>query len=138
MNLLSNYSYYDIAMNDFKYLQFAIGMKDKDFYNRNAILCEQVVEKLLKHIVQNFCFKEDYTVLLKGKNLVKLYKAIVDEEIEIKISKDMLRTLKDYYFDANYPGDNFILVDEDELNEAYEFTKEVVEKVFKFLDNKKN
>lgn len=138
MNLLSNYSYYDIAMNDFKYLQFAIEMKDKDFYNRNAILCEQVVEKLLKHIVQNFCFKEDYTGLLKGHNLVKLYKAIVDEEIEIKISKNMLRTLKDYYFDANYPGDNFILVDEDELNEAYEFTKEVVEKVFKFLDNKKN
>lgn len=129
MNGLKNYNYYTIALNDFKYLEYNIGIEDEAIYNRNAILCEQVVEKLLKHLVERYCFKEDYSALLKGHNLVKLYKAILEDNIDLHLSLGMLRTLKDYYFDANYPGDNFILITKDELLEAYRFTKDAVEKV---------
>lgn len=131
---MKSYNYYKIALNDFKYLEHNIGIEDEDFYNRNAILCEQVVEKLLKHIVERACFKEDYSVLLKGHNLVKLYKAIVEEGIALEISINGLRTLKDYYFDANYPGDNFVLVTQEELKEAYELTQEVLEKVKRIVE----
>ncbi|MEF9960588.1 MAG: HEPN domain-containing protein [Cellulosilyticaceae bacterium] len=132
---MKHYNYYRIALNDFKYLQYNIEREDEDIYNRNAILCEQVVEKLLKHIVERSCFTEDYSALLKGHNLVKLYKAIVEEGIELELSINMLRTLKDYYFDANYPGDNFILLTKEEVMEAYTFTKEALDKVKQFVEN---
>lgn len=134
MYSLNSYNYYRIALNDLKYLEYNIGHDDEDIYNRNAIMCEQIVEKLLKHVVERYCFKEDYSALLKGHNLVKLYKAVVDEGISIDLSVNMLRTLKDYYFDANYPGDNFILVSKEEVNEAYEFVKVAVEQVRNIIE----
>lgn len=133
---MKNYNYYRIALNDFKYLEYNINIEDEDIYNRNAILCEQVTEKLLKHIVERACFKEDYSALLKGHNLIKLYKAIVDEGIDLDLSVNMLRTLKDYYFDANYPGDNFILITKEEMQEAYIFTKDAMEKVKTLIEEK--
>ena len=133
---VKQYNYYRIALNEFKYLEYNIQIEDEDIYNRNGILCEQVVEKLLKHIVERACFKEDYSNLLKGHNLVKLYKAILEEGIELDLSINMLRTLKDYYFDANYPGDNFILLTKEEVDEAYAFTKDTLAKVKKVIEDK--
>ncbi|MGL5665499.1 MAG: hypothetical protein ACRDD9_05165, partial [Shewanella sp.] len=56
------------------------------------------------------------------------------EGIELTLSLSMLRTLKDYYFDANYPGDNFILITKEELLEAYLFTKDALEKVTQVIE----
>ena len=39
------------------------------------------------------------------------------------------KLLKDYYYDARYPGDNFVIVTVDELREAFEIMLAVVEAV---------
>ena len=39
------------------------------------------------------------------------------------------KLLKDYYYDARYPGDNFVIVTVDELREALEIMLAVVEAV---------
>lgn len=103
--------------------------RDKKIYRRTS---ESIKYEMSEK--ERACFKEDYSVLLKGHNLVKLYKAIVEEGIALEISINGLRTLKDYYFDANYPGDNFVLVTQEELKEAYELTQEVLEKVKRIVE----
>lgn len=48
-------SYYEIACNDMAYLE-AVG--DTGYYNQPAALCQQVVEKLLKGLIEQLNMKD--------------------------------------------------------------------------------
>ena len=83
-------------------------------YNDAAWYSQQVVEKVLMHLLETTQDAE-VTKLMKLHNLKKLYTEAKDRKVKIlpAVNIDTLAALTDYYFDTNYPGDNFILVEKD-------------------------
>ena len=124
-------NYYALAKNDYLYLK---GKSDLELYNNTAVQAQQVVEKYLKHLVDVFCFDHlEADNSLKTHNLVKLNKVLIESGIDLVLDKGKISILKDYYFGAKYPGDNFIWVSKDEADECIELAYEVKEKVENFL-----
>lgn len=103
-----NNDYYDIAINDAEYLMITLGSKH---YNNIAVNCQQIVEKLLKSVAVNAVTDSK---LMNSHNLRALYRALLDAGINLGLSMAELIVLKDYYFEARYPGDTFIDVTRDE------------------------
>ena len=62
-------------------------------------------------------------------NLRALYDEIKRVDTSLQLERKDLALLKDYYYDARYPGDNFVIVTVDELREALEIMLDVVEAV---------
>lgn len=102
-----NNDYYDIAINDAEYLKITLGSKH---YNNIAVNCQQIVEKLLKSVAMNAITDSK---LMNSHNLRALYRALLDVNINLRLSMAELIVLKDY-FEARNPGDTFIDVTRDE------------------------
>lgn len=102
-----------------------------DLYNNISVLIEQIVEKLLKSVMEVVCIPCDKQTL-NGHNLRKIYLSIVKEVVDFELDVDALSSLKDLYFDADYPGENFIEVTEDMCIKYTRFMYEVIRVVNKF------
>lgn len=82
--------------------------------------CQQAVEKILKHYINDKIFNPDTQEVLKTHNLVKLssYSGIEC----IRSYRDKLSTLKNYYYETRYPGIDYNIPSKDEAIEFYEFS----------------
>lgn len=116
--------YYDIAYNNWRYLEIGLSYP---MYNDLAVSAQQVAEKMLKSAVEHTCI--DVESLLKSHNLRALYDKIHQAEPDFVLDRNALSTLKDYYFDAKYPGDNFVSVTREECQECLEIMYDVIEQV---------
>lgn len=120
-----NNDYYKIAHKDLLYMQAA--MSNVPLYNQITVDTQQISEKLLKSVAELVC--PDTEKLMGSHNLKLIYNEIVKYEPEIRMDRKSLAVLKDYYFEARYPGDNYIDVTEgecvDSLNTMYDVLKEV-------------
>jgi len=118
----SNYSYIDIARTD---LAAAHEMLKVGMYNHAVRLCQQYIEKLMKECIHRNGGTEADLFLLHTHRLAKL-STRCEEIANVKFSdaeKLFLRTLTDYYFDTNYPGENYNEVTANEATQAYEQTR---------------
>ncbi|NMB43982.1 MAG: HEPN domain-containing protein [Clostridiales bacterium] len=124
-------SYYLLARNDYLFLQIA---KDSGLYNNIAVQAQQVVEKYLKHLVYTFCIDNKESLrALRSHSLVKLNSILLESGIDLRLSRGDLAILKDYYYDAKYPGDNFIKVSKEDADHALEVVDEVKKKVERYI-----
>ena len=118
--------YYSIAMEDLLYVQTTL---NTEFYNNISIMCQQISEKLLKSVAELEC--TDIDKLMQSHNLRALYTEIRKVRSDFILDPKELSMLKDYYYDAKYPGDNFVVVDkiscEENLQVMYNVLKEVTE-----------
>lgn len=119
--------YYTIAFNELLYLQHTL---DTTFYNSIIIHIQQVVEKMLKSVAELVC--TDIDKLLNSHNLRALYFEIHQEIPDFVLNPAELSMLKDYYFDAKYPGDNFVTVTKEECTIGLQTMYEVIDVVNKF------
>lgn len=132
VNLQMNINnYYQLAKNDYLFLQSAKGSK---LYNNIAVQSQQVIEKYLKHLVYTFCIEHNEALrALKSHSLVKLNSILLESGIDLELSRGDLAILKDYYYDAKYPGDNFIIVTKEDSEHALYVVEEVKSKVENYL-----
>lgn len=119
--------YYFIACNDYKFL---LRNLDSDFYNNMAVECQQICEKALKSIL--VYVNPDAKSIINSPNLKHIYNAINENEEVINLDIAKLSLLKDYYFDARYPGDNFTNVSKEEFEMAYSILIDVLNEVNKW------
>lgn len=103
-------SYYDIACDDFFFLCDIIYPVR---FNQTAALVQQVAEKMLKSVADRVCIGIEKLML--SHNLRAIYDAIHEQDSDFILDRNALSTLKDYYFDSRYPGDNFVTVSKDEF-----------------------
>ncbi len=116
-------SYLSIGNNDYEYLSKT---KGSGFNNIEAFHCQQICEKLLKSIV--VVKIPDAESRIKTHNLDRLY-GLISDEIEIdELTELYLSKLTDFYFDARYPGNDFINVSDKDLSRSLEVV-EVVHRV---------
>ena len=97
-------------------------------YNTVSRFCQQAVEKTMKYLLEQTGDTEVYA-FLRVHNLSVLYRELVSREL-LTFDKEVrgyLAILKDYYYDLNYPGENYRDIEEDEAKEALEFAQRFVE-----------
>jgi len=125
------YSYCDIAAED---LKAAGEMLKVQLYNHAVRLCQQYVEKIFKECLFINGKEETDILLLHTHKLARLAERC-GELIDISFERTEMaffRELTDYYFDTNYPGENYLKISElkatDVYNEVLQF-KEHYEKL---------
>ena len=127
-------TYYDTAYNDFKYLQSTKSVIPTiGSYNPIAVTAQNIAERFLKHVIQIYLLDRDYTSVLRSHKLITLYQAIHEVYPDFQLDKNMLRVLTDYYFDAQYPGADYITVSQQEALEAVEIVEAVKDTVDSFI-----
>lgn len=121
-------SYLGMAKNDYLYAKSGMSVsRELGNYNVVAALCSQSGEKYLKAVIEK-CFVGDADAmeLLHSHNLRALYNKIITK-FPLKVSSKDCKWLGDFYFDARYPGDNFVIVNFDDAAECLRIV-EVIEK----------
>ena len=118
-----------IACNDLYYLQATLHLP---YYNQIAVGAQQVAEKMIKSVAERTCVGIEK--LMASHNLRALYTKIMKNEPEFVLDRDRLSTLKDFYFDARDPGDNYVDVDEDDCMRCLLTMYDVVEAVNSFRE----
>ncbi|MCM1106365.1 MAG: HEPN domain-containing protein [Blautia sp.] len=123
-------NYYDIACYDLQCMQIMI---DTGMYNRISVDAQQIAEKMLKSVLE-LCIPLDDHVekLMRGHNLKQLYLQIHNALPDFVLDQHDLASLKDYYFDAKYPGDNFVNVTYAECCDNVRIAYDVAEAVNRF------
>lgn len=122
--------YYHIAMNDLEYLK---AVKHLPYYNQHCISCQQIAEKLLKHIIVMSYAKDDKDRILKTHSLRTIYRAINSYIPSFKLPEEELANLTDYYFDAKYPGNDFFTATEEDFLKCYSSLMKIVDEVNKII-----
>jgi len=132
-----SYSYIDIGKED---LLAAKEMLNAGLYNHTARFCQQYVEKVFKECISKHCAAEVDLLLLHSHKLARLA-AHCGELKEISFSRTEMaffRELTDYYFDTNYPGENYFKVSKEEARIAYNETLQFQADYEEILCNKKS
>ncbi len=128
-------SYFSLGFNDLQYL-LRYDENDEDSYNRFAVEAQQVVEKILKGIVEK-CEEIPYDKkadLLGTHNLRKLGTE-VNNRYSVGLNVSDLAYLKDFYFEARYPGENFVEVLLEDRNMCLRIVMEVLDKVLHLCED---
>lgn len=113
-----SYSYRGLATEDLLAAQELLKAK---LYNHAVRLCQQYVEKVLKQCLFTHGTDEADLYLLHTHKIVRLAERCA-QLCNIEFTFDEIaffRELSDYYFDTNYPGENYIRVSESKANEVY-------------------
>lgn len=118
-------SYIDIAENDLEYLESVLHTGSR-FYNQLAVQCQQVAEKYLKGYLDKLMTDEDVSDLLRKHNMKRIASKLNDVYPELELDTVGLAYLTDFYFDARYPGDDFMTVSEKEFQKCLDIMYDTV------------
>lgn len=131
-------SYFGMAENDMQYARACLSIgKSIGNFNVVASLCAQAGEKYLKAIIE-YDFLEDPDVLnlMHSHNLRALYNRVIKKH-KMSVDSRSCKWLGDFYYDARYPGDNFVEVNEQDANECLSIVAQIKTDVEKILFEKR-
>ena len=126
-------SYYEVACNDYRYFTNYLIIINDEYNNPLAIQAQQIVEKLLKHIVDVYCLEYDQKEVLRSHKLQSIYTTIRESYPEFVLKRDDLLFLSSFYFDARYPGVDYIIVDREDANRCISIVNEIKQSVDAFI-----
>lgn len=108
---MASKSYYEIAINDLGYLYATLQIPR---YNNIASGAQQIAEKLLKSVAE---LELVDTKLLQSHNLKAINAELLNAGVDLGLEQGALSLLKDVYFEARYPGDNYVDVSRADCDE---------------------
>lgn len=118
-------SYYGMAYNDYCYAKAGMQVGEQlGNYNGVAALCAQSAEKYLKALLE-VTFADEALNLLHSHNLRAITNKLKEVYPDLTLSTKDMKWLGDFYFDARYPGDNFIEVNKEDALECLRLTEEL-------------
>lgn len=128
-------SYFGMAYSDYLYAQagMAVGGKYGD-YNGVASICAQSAEKYLKAILEQCTIDEQTISFLHSHNLRSIVNRIKESHPELALSSKDMKWIGHFYYDARYPGDHFIKVNEEDALECLRIVEELGEMTEDFLN----
>jgi len=116
-------SYKELALYDMKSAEASY---EYELWNKVGRESQQICEKYIKHYLQEHHLLTEE--LGRTHNLKKLLKSIpnYDNDIYRQIS-----IVTGYYYETNYPGENYIELDKEMADEAIEIAKSLMEYIDK-------
>ena len=130
-------NYYDIAENDYQYFKQYTTIINPDYNNPLAIQAQQIVEKLLKHMIEDYCQEENPKELLRSHKLQSIYMSINRIYPNFQLNRDDLLFLSSFYYDARYPGVDFVKVDKDDALRCIQIVDTVKKAVDTYIKDTK-
>lgn len=128
-------SYLGRGHSDYLYAKAGISVGEEyGDYNGVAAMSAQAAEKYLKAVIEKCIFREDAVSLLKSHNLRAILNAIKEEFPNIEINTKDVKWLGDFYFDARYPGDNFVEVSREDALECLDLVEKIEQEVKRILE----
>ena len=128
-------TYFGRAYSDYLYAKAGMEVgKTFGDYNGVASMCAQSAEKYLKAVLEQCIIEEDVMSLLHSHNLRSILNRIKEDYKELDVSTKDIKWLGDFYFDARYPGDNFIVVSEEDALECLRIVEDLEIKVRSLLE----
>ena len=116
-------SYKDLALYDMRSVEASY---EYGLWNKVGRESQQICEKYLKHYLQeNHLLTEE---LGKSHNLKKLLKVIPSYDRDVY---KQLSVITGYYYETNYPGENYIELDKEMADEAIDIAKSLM----KYIDS---
>lgn len=132
--MLDGKSYYDVALADFKFLEFYYSHIDEaPSYNAILVQEQQVAEKLLKFILDVYIDIPEAVDLLKSHKLANILRGI-RKSMDCPLNADDLRFLSDFYFDGRYPSKDYVFAEKNEAIKGFHIVKDVLN----WVDSVKN
>jgi len=111
-------SYKELALYDMKALEIS---HKYELWNKVGRESQQVCEKYIKHYLQeNHLLSED---LEKTHNLKRLLRAITEYDRNLY---RQLSVITGYYYETNYPSENYIELDKELADDAIEIAKSLM------------
>lgn len=131
-------SYFGMGINDYMYAKAGVSVGDElGNYNGVASMASQSAEKLLKAVIEQ-CFDDDESIaILHSHNLRALLNRIKEKYPNIELDTKECKWLGDFYFDARYPGDNFVTVNKEDAVECIKINEQIIKVVKEILENEK-
>ncbi len=128
-------TYFSRAYSDYLYAKAGLEVgKSFGDYNGVASMCAQSAEKYLKAVLEQCIIDEDVMSLLHSHNLRSILNRIKEVYKELDVSTKDIKWLGDFYFDARYPGDNFVAVSEEDALECLRIVEDLETKVRYLLE----
>lgn len=130
-------SYYGLAKSNYmQALNTVSYAKEYNDYNAIASLCAQSCEKFLKAYLEIHSYG---TVMgyMRSHNLRVLINEALKIDPSIPLDVKDYKWVGDFYFDARYPGDDFVEVSEKDAEECLRLTKELMDWIDS-VDNEKD
>lgn len=121
--------YYEIAINDLLFLEHNLNVPS---YNVLALQSQQITEKALKSVLELVAVGNECKAVLQSHNLKNMYTMIHEVVPSFELNRSDLALLKDYYYDAKYPGENFVRVTKEACQECINIMYDVLEQVNQF------
>ena len=100
-----------------------------------ASICAQSAENYLKAILEQCMTDKDIFSYLHSHNLRSILNCIKSEYSDFDITSKDIKWLGDFYFDARYPGDNFVIVSEEDAKECIRIVEDLEQKTRQLLEN---
>ena len=121
-------SYYPvIEIRDYSQFMYWRDPISPKYFNQVAAQAQQIAEKMIKSVADLTCINIEK--LMTSHNLRALYDAIHEVDSGFNLDRRALSLLKDYYYDARYPGDNFVTVTKDEFIDLLNILNSVIREV---------
>lgn len=121
---MKRHDYYTVAVNDLQYLYW---VAKTPIYNNTVVIVQQAAEKALKSLAEQVVSDRPEQVL-KTHNLRSIVAAVngeLPDGLELKLNVMELAFLKDFYFDARYPGENYMEVTREECQQCLDIMHKI-------------
>lgn len=128
-------SYYSIGYDDYLFAKDSLPLCDRsNNYNSVVAILAQSAEKFLKEIIeQKFVDDSSCISILKTHNLRVLINKIKERYPDAPLNSIACKWLGDFYFDARYPGDNYVVVSKEDAYSALDIATDLLEVVNEIL-----
>lgn len=127
-------SYYGMAYNDYCYAKAGMQIGEQlGNYNGVASLCSQSAEKYLKAVLE-VTFAEGALLLMHSHNLRAITNKLKKAYPPLELSSKDMKWLGDFYFDARYPGDNFVEVNKEDALECLRIVEDLQQTITNLLE----
>lgn len=128
-------SYFGMGRNDFLFAKASVDLgKELGNYNNTAFICAQAAEKFLKAVIEKAFIEDESSMsLLHSHNLRALFNKIITK-YHLTVSSKDCNWLGNFYFDARYPGNDFIVVNEFDAFECLAIAEKIMNDVKAILE----
>ena len=131
-------SYMGMAYSDYLYAKAGMDVGEKfGTYNGVASMTAQSAEKYLKAILEQCMTEEDVFSYLHSHNLRSILNCIKEKFPDFDVDSKDIKWLGDFYFDARYPGDNFVIVSREDAKECLRIVEDLEQKVRRLLEQER-
>ncbi|MFI3238603.1 MAG: HEPN domain-containing protein [Lachnospiraceae bacterium] len=128
-------SYYSIGCDDYLFAKDSLPLCDRaNNYNSMVAILAQSAEKLMKEVIeQKFVDDSACIAILRTHNLRVLVNKIKERYPDSSLNSIECKWLGDFYFDARYPGDNYVVVSKEDAYTAIEIADRILDSINEIL-----